>query len=377
MGSVTAGGRRLRGASARAAVAVLGTLLLGASLVRAGSGAPGSGGTARARILMGTRLSIETDGEAPARALEEAFDEVARLEGILSNWKRTSEISRLNGEAAQGPVRCSLDLFEAVSAALRWAADTGGAFDPTVEPLVVALGLRGEDGRLPGTLERGGGGPSARAITGTPAGIADAVTAAPPIGWRHVHLERRSRSVRFDAPGVGLDFGGIGKGIALDAAARVLRSRGVRGALLDFGGQVLAVGRPKGLTGWTIGIADPEDRDQAIAAVGIDGVSVATSSNAERTVATPGGRVGHILDPASERPARFAGSLTVAAQDATSADALSTALFVMGPDKGVPWAEARRIAALYLWRDGSRALRRKASRAFRERFGGWAADTGD
>src|SRR5438034_1071373 len=220
------------------------------------------GGAARARFLMGARLSIETDGPVPAAVLESAFDEVARLEGIFSNWQRTSEVSRLNDEAARRPVGCSAELFAAVRTALRWAEETGGAFDPTVEPLVRALGLRGDGGRV-------------------------------------------------------------------------------------------------------------------IGGVGIDRLSLATSSNLERFVETPRGRIGHILDPAEARPARFQGSLTVAAHDATSADALSTALFVMGPDRGAAWAEARDIPALYLWRDDSGTLRCKSTRAFEDRFGGRVGRPGD
>src|SRR5947208_4672742 len=226
------------GAGSRGATPALAALLLVARCGMTDAAPAPEPGAARARFLMGTRLSIEADGPAPSEAFEAAFGEVARLEGILSNWTRTSEVSRLNGGAARAPVRCSTDLFGAVEAALLWAEETQGAFDPTVEPLVRALGLRGDDGRLPGTEEGAGGRVAAEAAAGggDPA-------AAPPIGWRHVHLDRPSRTVRYDLPGVGLDFGGIGKGIALDAAARVLRRHGVRRALLDFGGQILAFGR--------------------------------------------------------------------------------------------------------------------------------------
>ena len=333
--------------------------------------APGE--AARSRFLMGTRLAIEVEGGAPEEAFEDAFDEVSRLETILSNWRETSEISRLNREAARAPVRCSPDLFAAVRSALRWAEATGGAFDPTVEPLVVRLGLRGEDARLPSfDDDRAAAGEAAgsdlhdlQALAGNQRRSAGRL----PIGWRHVHLRRTSRSVSYDAPGVGLDFGGIGKGIALDAAARVLRRHGVTRALLDFGGQVLAIGRPADTPVWLIGIADPEDRDRAVGAVGIADLSLSTSGNSERSIGTAGGRVGHLLDPVTQRPARFEGSVTVAAPDGTSADALSTALFVMGPERGAAWADQRAIAALYVWRDADGALRRRATLSFVERFG--------
>jgi len=351
---------------ARRAAAALAIQLCAAGAAGAGTDRPPTapdGGMARARFLMGTRLSIETGGPAPERALEEAFAEVSRLESILSNWITTSEISRLNEEAGRAPVRCSRELFGALSAALRWAETTGGAFDPTVEPLTRALGLR-DDGRAPGDA-------SARVAP------SDTSIATLPVGWRHVHLMPASRSVLFDAPGVGIDLGGIGKGIALDAAARSLRRHGVRSALLDFGGQVLAIGRPPKEGTWAVGIADPDERDRSIAVIELAGLSVATSGNAERSIMRPDGPIGHILDPRTRRTASFGGSVTVAARDATSADALSTALFVMGPKRGVAWADAREIAAVYLWRDEDGVMRRRPTRAFAERFGEGDDDSGE
>ncbi len=319
---------------------------------------PGAPETAaRARFLMGTRLSIVIDGPVAGRAFDDAFDEVARLETVLSNWKATSELARLNARAARGDVLCSPDLYRAIRLSLEWAERTGGAFDPTVEPLVRALGLRPGD-------EIGGPAPPPRSE--------QASSEPPPIGWRHVRLGRSGRSVRFDADGVGIDLGGIGKGIALDAAARTLERDGVRDALLDFGGQILALGRPRGSGGWPVGIADPADRDEPVAVVTVAGLSVATSGNGERSVPGPDGPVGHILDPATRRPAPFDGSVTVAARDGTSADALSTALFVMGPERGREWAERRGIPALYLWRTRDGTLRHRATRAFDAQFREWS-----
>jgi FAD:protein FMN transferase len=356
----------VRGCTWGGGAAVLLIALLAGGATLAAERMP-AGRTAGARFLMGTWLSIETEGSATESTFEATFDEVERLDSVLSNWKTHSEVSRLNGEAARASFRCSPDLFDAVDAALRWARLTEGSFDPTVEPLVEALGLREGRDALPGDVPGRAGATPAPMVPG-----GGAPQARLPIGWWRVHLDRRSRSVRFDTPGVGIDLGGIGKGIALDAAARVLRGRGVRRALLDFGGQVLALGKPGDSRGWEVGVADPDDRGIAVGALRAADISVATSGNSERSVASARGVTGHILDPARQRPAGFPGSVTVVAPDATTADALSTALFVMGPDRGTTWAEARGIPALYLWHDASGRLRRKSTRVFEDRFGGWA-----
>jgi len=306
--------------------------------------------TIRARFLMGARLVIEARGAAVEDAIERAFGEVARLEAVLSNWRPDSEVSRLNGAAAAGPVTASEDLYTAVDASLRWAEATDGAFDPTVEPLVRVLGLRGPEGILPGV--------------GAPP-VADAATPRL-VGWRGVRLDPGRRTVRFAAAGMGLDFGGIGKGMALDAAARVLREAGVEAALVDFAGQMVVFGRGPDPGGWRVGIASPDDRAAPAVVVDLMAGSLSTSGNSERAVVSGGRRAGHVLDPRTGDPVAWNGSVTVLADDATAADALSTALFVLGPARGTTWAEEHGVQALYLERDPrGRLLRRGAGALFR------------
>jgi FAD:protein FMN transferase len=313
---------------------------------------------ARARYLMGTRLTIVLPASAPEAAFEAAFGEVERLEGVLSNWTERSELSRMNAAASHGAVRCSADLFAVIGAALHWAEETGGAFDPTVEPLVRAYGLRGPEGRIVTGIEGFG---MARPWGGRNGAFEDLRA---PVGWRHVRLDREGRTVAFDRQGVGIDLGGIGKGFALDAAAGVLTRRGVSSFLLDFGGQILAVGPPPGRPGWPVAIADPLLRGKVVERVEVRDRSVSTSGNSERSVPGEDGPVGHILDPLERKPAPFRGSVTVIAADATAADALSTALFVMGPDRGKAWADRHHVAALYLERSEGRVIERTASAGF-------------
>jgi FAD:protein FMN transferase len=272
---------------------------------------------------MGTVFRFEASPGTPpapgAAALESALDEVDRLERILSNWRSESELSRLNRSAPRRATRVSADLFEAVDRALHWAQQTGGAFDPTVEPLT----RRFRDVPSPGSSA-----PSADWRPGDG-------------NWRDVLLNRRSRTIRFRRGVRGLDLGGIAKGFALDRAAAVLHRKGMDAFLLDAGGQVLAAGAPPGMRGWPVAVADPVRRDTPFLPLLVTDVSAATSGNAQRP--------GEIVDPVTGAPVRWKGSATAVAPDGTSADALSTALFVMGSERGTRWARRRNdVAAVFL-----------------------------
>ena len=281
---------------------------------------------ARARFLMGTVFTFEApsgrDPRAAAELLEGALDEVERLEKILSNWRSESEVSHLNREGADHSVRVSQELYEVIEASLRWARETGGAFDPTVEPLTRVNRCTG-------------------AAAATDAGVTMGRGREPRGDWRGVELIPGARTVRFRGGVAGIDLGGIGKGFALDRAAEFLRARGIVRALLDAGGQVLAVGAPPGEDGWRVGVADAVDRFRPTIPLLLRDVSAATSGNSERP--------SEIFDPAKGTPVLSRGSATAIAPDATSADALSTALFVMGPSKGVRWGRNRRdLVVIYL-----------------------------
>ncbi len=297
----------------------------------------------RSRYLMGVPLQLTFRDPADPSLFEAVFKEVARLETILSNWRTDSELSRLNRAAGGEAIACSVDLFEAIVRAVSWAEITGGTFDPTVEPVVRRLGLIGDP------------------YDGRPA-VAAPASDGPGGDWRNVVIDRTARTVRLRSAGMGLDMGGIGKGIALDAAARVIREAGRDSALLDFGGQVMAIGRPAREPEWTVDVADPDDRDRIVGRVRVHDLSLSTSA--------PGGRRGpggdpHIVDPRTGRPAAYTGSVTVAATDATSADVLSTALCVMGADAGLAWARGRDVAALFVWRNAGGALEIRRTQAFK------------
>ncbi len=287
-----------------------------------------AGRVSRSRYLMGTRcegtvVTGEGTGVTDAMgvaALEAAFDEIARLESILSDWRDDSELSRLRGRADKTPVTCSEDLFRFLEESVTMSRRTQGAFDITVAPLISAWDMRG-DGRVASQRE------------------IEAALAR--VGSEHLLLSATDRSVRFGVAGMALDPGAIGKGYALDAAERVLRARGVGAALLDFGGQIQAIGAPPGQAGWEVDVAHPNDRERGVLTLIVRDVSVSTSGNAERTLMVAGRDIGHIINPRTGQPIPTRDSATVIAPTGTEADAASTAVLVMGRDAGLAWAASQ------------------------------------
>lgn len=256
---------------------------------------------------MATRFELVLAGGDPVRLRaigEAALAAVAECEARLSPFVRGSAIARCNAGAAEAPVRVDPQTFDLLLACRTLHAASRGAFDPTVGPLLAALGFRGT--------------PAADA-----AGLADARAA---VGMQHVALDERAQTVHFLRPGMALDLGAVGKGEALDEAAAVLREHGVAAALLHGGtSSVLAIGAPPGLPGFRIGIgAAPGPaatlRDLALSVSRPDGRVARTRSGAP---------LGHVVDPRTGEalPARPA-LCAVLAPSARTADAWSTALLV-------------------------------------------------
>ncbi len=274
---------------------------------------PGAELVERRVASMGTLLTLRVVAPSRSAALvasEAALEAVAAAERRLSTWREDTELAALNRHPVGGEFPLSPQLSAELSAVERVWRLTGGAFDPAIGPLVEAWDLRGT-GRRPSRRELA----AARAAS----------------GWRRVLL-RPSSAVRRH-PGVRLEEGGFGKGAALDAALAALGAAGAGGAMLDFGGQVAVL---PDLAGWEVALSHPWQRQQTLAVARLRTGSLATSSNGPRRRE---GRSPHLLDPRTGRPAADFGALTVWAASALEADALSTGLFVLGPDAALAWAE--------------------------------------
>ncbi len=254
------------------------------------------------------------DAAWTGRCIEAAFDEIARLDGVLSSKRQDSELTRVNAAGAETRIPCSPDFIACLDSSLAIAADTDGAFDPTVEPLNRAWDVRGE-GRVP-----------------EPDELAEARAA---VDWHRVAVVDGDRTVRFNRPGMGLDFGGIGKGFALENATTLLRMRGVRRALLSLGSQISAFTDGEA---WVIQISDPADDTRPVLRLIVRQGAVSTSSQGDGGFTARGRRYGLTFDPRHGDPVDSRAAVTVIAPGATRADALSTALLVMGRERAEAYA---------------------------------------
>ncbi|MFQ5740540.1 MAG: FAD:protein FMN transferase [Acidobacteriota bacterium] len=269
------------------------------------------------RPQMGTlfRLILYAPDEAAARkAAEAAFQRIETLEAILSDYRSDSELARLCRLGHHQPQVVSRDLFHVLERSLYFSELSNGAFDITVKPLVRLWQTAGKTHRWPDpvALRR------ARAK----------------VGYRHVILNPRIRSLRLELSGMELDLGAIGKGFAADEALRLLRQAGIRRALIDAGGDLRLGDAPPGSRGWTVRIEDPKNGAQPGHLI-LHDCAIATSSGGYRFVELGGLRLSHILDPHTGRGIRQGGVVSVLAPDCLTADALSTTVSVLGPEKGM------------------------------------------
>ena len=319
-------GPRASVGSAGGAALLAVSLLLGGAPASASSREPAR--VERTVFLMGTVATFVTEAmerEAGLARLERMVRVVEETEAELSTWRSDSALSRLNRQPIGEPLHAAPRLCALMQRAEAWRRTTGGAFEPAVGRLLEVWGVRD-----------GGGPPEAAAL--------EAARAAVGLDLLAIATEPCSLTRLGD---LAIDAGAFGKGEALDRVREA--ERGSPGAwMVDLGGQVAVSGVPR-QGAWTVELAHPRKRRLGVALLELRGGSLSTSGGSERDREQPGSDpVGHILDPRSGRPVRRAESVVVWSEEALAADALSTALYVMGPEAGLRWAEERGVAAAFL-----------------------------
>ncbi len=276
---------------------------------------------------MGTQFKIvlyAPDNSTATRAANAAFERIAELDQIMSDYRDTSELMLLCRRAGGPPVKVSEDLFRVLAKSQEIARESNGAFDITVGPVVRLWRRARRQHELP-----------------DPESLSEALKL---VGYENLRLDPSRRTAQLLKPGMMLDLGGIGKGDAADQALLVLKQYGLPAALVAGGGDI-AVGdppperdRPRG---WRIGIAPlgsptaPPTRF-----VYLHNAGISTSGEAEQHLEIDGIRYSHIIDPKTGKALTGRSSVTVIAPNDITADALATAISVMGPRAGIKLAES-------------------------------------
>jgi thiamine biosynthesis lipoprotein len=282
--------------------------------------------TERYTAVMGTILTVtiyDMPQDRADAAIEAVFQEMNRLNTLMSLWDDKSSLSRLNRAASSDWAVADPEIYALLKDSLRYSRLTDGAFDVTAGPLVRLWGfLRRNHRRLPTSDE-----------------LAEATARC---GYLKVETDDSRKAVRFSADSMEIDFGGIAKGYAVDSAVKLLRERGVTSALVNLGGNSLSIGTPPGRPAWRLAVRDPRSAEGTIGVLELKESGVAGSGQYENYFEVDGKRYGHIIDPRTGYPVEGVLGTTIVAPDAITADILSTAVFVLGPDKGPAFTKSQK-----------------------------------
>jgi thiamine biosynthesis lipoprotein len=269
---------------------------------------------------MGTAIHVELwsdDRQAATDALEAVMHEMHRIDALMSPFKESSELSRINRDAAREPVEVSDELFGLLARSIAFSELSAGAFDITYASAGHLYDYR-------------------RRIRPTEERLSNARAA---IGYRHLQLDRATRTVRFSRAGMRIDLGGFAKGYAVDNGAAILARQGVRHAVVAAGGDSRLLGDRCGRP-WTIGVRDPRREGDVVALLPLEDVAISTSGDYERFFDDGDERCHHLIDPRTGRSPHAVQSVTVIAPDGLTSEALSKTVFVLGAEQGMPIVES-------------------------------------
>lgn len=264
---------------------------------------------------MGTRITVELfhdDPDIARQGIDTVMREMHRIDATMSPYIETSELVMLNQQAAQKAISVSKELFDLIHKAIDFSELTNGAFDITFASVGFLYDYRQSQRPDAEELEQ----------------------SAPLINYRNLLMDTKAGTIQYAKPGVRIDLGGIAKGHAVDNCIKQLVELGIDNALVTAGGDSRVIGDRWGRP-WTIGVRDPRDKNRLVALIPLTDVAVSTSGDYERYFEEDGVRYHHIINPASGDSARELQSVTIIGPDATTTDALSTSVFVLGLKAGL------------------------------------------
>jgi thiamine biosynthesis lipoprotein len=274
-------------------------------------------------VLLAAYTTNRLDEAAIRPKLERALGEIRRLETVMTTWRPDSELSRVNAAAGRSAVPVSPETLDVVKKSLWVSKLSGGVFDVTFEAM---HGLWKFDEDLEPVV------PPADAIE----------RARRLIDYRKIRIDDEAHTIRLDRAGMRMSLGGIAKGYAVDAAARVLDAEGLTSFFVQAGGDLYVRGKKPDGTPWRVGARDPRGNGPSdyFAFVEVEDHAFSTAGDYERSFVKDGVRYHHILDPRTGRPATASRSVTIWAKDAFTADAIDDAVFILGPEKGIALVDA-------------------------------------
>jgi FAD:protein FMN transferase len=318
--------RRNAGLKTKARVVTSACLALFLACVSSAAAAPSS----QLKLFTTTHPAMGTDftlyvysasSSAAAAASQEVFDEVDRIEQLLSNYRDSSELSRINQNAGSSPVTTDPEMLDFLQQSEHWSQISDGAFDITVGRLMKAWGFFRHNGRVPADAEL----EQLRAVT----------------GWQKMKLDPVSRTVQFTASGIELDPGGIGKGFAVDAAVRILRADHIAAAMLSAGSStVYALGAPPHQAGWRIVVPGPLPSKRTLSVITLRDTSLSSADCSQKNFTLGGHLYCHIMNPQTMRPVEGIIQVSIVNPSATASDALSNVIFVQTPAQSVATLKA-------------------------------------
>ena len=285
------------------------------------------------RAIMGTAIHVElwhTDKVTAKKNIQYVFDEMRRIDRLMSPYKKESEISLINDQAAKHAVKISSELFNLIQQSINMSKLSNGAFDITFASIGHRYDYRKK--QQPSKKE-----------------IAEHLKS---INYKNIQLNKNNQTIFFTRAGTRIDLGGIAKGHAVDNAIKILQQHGIQQAMVSAGGDTRIIGDKKGRP-WYVGIRHPRKKNESAVVLPLSQTAISTSGDYERYFIKDGVRHHHIIKPSTGDSARELRSVSILADRSTTADALSTTVFILGLNKGMKLvASLKNIEAIIIDNNG-------------------------
>lgn len=267
---------------------------------------------------MGSRFeftAIANDSLMAKAAIKAGINEVKRIEKLISSWDPQSQTSGINAHAGMKPVKVDAELFNLIKRSKKVSELTRGAFDISYASMDKIWRFDGSVQSLPAKE--------------------DIENSVAKIDYQDIILNEEQSTVFLKEKGMKIGFGAIGKGYAANRAKAVMQDHGIKNGVVNAGGDLITWGKPKSNINWTVGIADPKNKNKIMSWLDVSNMAVVTSGNYEKFVIIEGERYSHIIDPRTGLPSKGLKSVTIICPDAELADALATSVFVLGQENGL------------------------------------------